>query len=333
MLNLVDLIKSFLSVGSVAGDESALAGHIAELARPCADGITTDRLGNLIIHKQGTGPRVMLCAHMDTTGLMVTHIDDKGFVRFANVGGLSPRDVMGAPVVFVGGARGVVCFEEKTELKDLKLSHGYIDIGADSRDKAAATVKVGDRARWAHQPFETGGTLVSPYLDDYAGCAILLQTLAHAEKTENDLYFVFSAQEEVGLRGARAAAFDIRPDWALAVDVTDTGDYPEPKRKNECRLGGGAAIKLMDTSVMCHPTVVRLLEDSARAAGIPYQYEVMEDGGTDAGAISLSRGGVPSGGVSIPTRYIHSPMEMAALADMEACAGLLAEAVKGTISV
>ena len=327
MLSMTELIKSLVEVGGVSGAEGALAERIAEIARPYADEVTSDALGNLIIHKKGGGPKLMLCAHMDTIGLMATHIDDKGFVRFAAVGGLSAYDVIFAPIVFESGARGAVYFEEKTERKDRTLSHGYIDVGADSCDRAR--VRIGERARFAGLPFETNGRLISPYLDDRAGCAVLLHTLARVEHLQNDLWFIFSSQEEVGPRGARTAAFTIQPDWALIVDVTDALDVPEPKVKNECRLGGGAAVKLMDDSAICHPAVVKHLEVCARAAGIPYQYEVLEDGGTDAGAISLSRGGVPTGGVSIPTRYIHTPAEMVDLSDLEACVALLCQAIKG----
>ncbi|MCL2747216.1 MAG: M20/M25/M40 family metallo-hydrolase [Oscillospiraceae bacterium] len=324
MMNLIQYIESFLRVGSVSGDEAALGRVLAEAARPYADEVYTDTLGNLIARKKADGPKLMLCAHMDTVGFLATHIDKEGFVRFAAVGGLCPLDIAGAPVVFTDGTRGVVRFEEKPGLKDLKLSHGYIDIGG----SAPSSVKTGDRARFCGQPFQTNGRLVSPYLDNYAGCAILLETLARMKDPQNDLWFVFTVQEEVGLRGARTAAFAIEPDLSLAVDVTDALDVPEPKLKNECRLGGGAAIKLMDSSVLCHPLAVKHLEQCARDGGIPHQYEILEDGGTDAGAVSLSRGGVPSGGVSIPTRYIHTAYEMADISDMASCVALLCAAAQ-----
>ncbi len=327
MFDTVKLMREFASISSVSGAETPLSGRIAELVTPLADEVFTDKLGNLIVRKKGRGQKIMLSAHADTIGMMATHIDDKGFIRFANIGGLCPLDIAGAPVVFQNGARGLVAYEDKVELKDLKINNCYIDIGADSKEEAAGLVSVGERARYAGQPFETSGKLVSPYMDDRIGCVILMQALQQCTAVENDLYFVFSVQEEVGLRGARTAAFAIEPDWALAVDVTDTGDYLEPKNKSEVRLGGGAAIKLFDRSLVCHPAVTKHLEHCARERGIAHQFEVLTAGGTDAGAIHLTRGGVPSGGVSVPTRYIHSPVEMVQLSDVAHCTALVVSAV------
>ena len=328
MQDIMQLVETFLKIGSVSGEEGVLAACIAELARPYADEVFTDTLGNLIVRKRACGPKLMLCAHMDTTGLLATHVDKSGFVRFAPVGGLSATDILGAAVVFSCGTGAVVHYEEKTKLPDLELSHFYIDAGAS--DCAASTVRVGDRARFAGAAFETNGRLVSPYLDNYAGCAVLLRTLALVQEPKNDLCFVFSVQEEVGLRGARTSAFAIEPDWALVVDVTNALDIPEPSYKNECRLGGGPAVKLMDSSVVCHPGVVKHLEECAGNRGIAFQYDILEEGGTDAGAISLSGAGVPAGGVSIPTRYIHTAHEMADLSDISSCVSLLCAAMQAT---
>ncbi len=328
MLTVIQLLQELTRFGSVSGDEGALATHLAALAAPLADEITTDTLGNLIVHKKGNGRKVMLSAHMDTIGLIVTHIDDNGFLRFAGVGGVHADVLAGVSVVFANGARGLLSREEKTDLKDLNLSHCFIDIGAGSREEAARLVSIGDRAFFWGEPFETNGRIVSPYLDNRIGCVVLLMTLARVKDIQNDLYFVFSVQEEVGLRGARTSAFSIDPDWALAVDVTSTGDCPEVKHNSEVKLGGGAAIKLMDRSVISHPVVVRHLEAVAKEGGIAHQYDVLQAGGTDVGAIHQSRGGVPSGGISIPTRYIHTPTEMALLADVEACVSLLTAALE-----
>ncbi len=172
-----------------------------------------------------------------------------------------------------------------------------------------------------------GDTLIAPYMDNRIGCAALLIALSQIEKTENDLYFVFSVQEEVGLRGAKTAAYAIDPDLGIAVDVTDTGDVPDMKYGMAVKLGEGPTVKLLDSSVICAPEVVALLNDTAKACAIPVQQEVLRAGGTDAGAIQLTRGGVPSGGVSIPTRYIHSACEMVSLTDVENAARLIAAAV------
>ena len=328
MLKIPDLIRTFQSIGSVSGNETSLAECISELARPYADEISSDRLGNLIVRKKGTGAKVMLYAHMDTPGLLATHIDDKGFVRFAAIGKLSPCNLSGAAVVFENGTRGVVSFEEKTNLEDLMLSHGYVDIGADSHGQAATLVGIGERARYDAVSFEANGKVIAPYLDAYAGCSVLLKTLAGLDRADNDLYFVFAAQEEAGQRGAGPAAFAIDPDWALAVGTSPSSDVPEPKRKTASRLGAGPSIRLMDTSFVCHPDVVKRLEHSARTADILCQTEILDSGFTGAGPVSLSRSGVPTGLLSIPVRYLRTPAEMAALSDMEACAALLHTTLK-----
>ncbi|MDR3208074.1 MAG: M20/M25/M40 family metallo-hydrolase [Oscillospiraceae bacterium] len=328
MLDIVSLLKDWQGIGSVSGAEGALGARIAALAAPYADEITTDALGNLIVRQKGDGPRVMLSAHMDAVGLMATHIDEAGFVRCALIGAASRRGLTGAPVRFDSGVLGVVAYDEKVALKDRKAEHFYIDVGAADRAEALTRVAVGDRASYAGGLFEMGGGYVAgPYLDDRLGCAVLLQALSRTRGAPHDLYFVFSVQEEVGCRGARTAAFAIDPAWALAVDVTGAGDVPEALGKGHCRLGGGAAVKLMDGSMIAHPTVVRHLEETAQAEGVRWQSVAASAGGTDAGPIHLSRGGVPSGGVGIPLRYTHSPTEVAALADADAAAALVTAAV------
>jgi len=325
MLDLFETIKKLAAIHSPSGSETAVAEAIADIAAPYADEITRDTLGNLIIRRKGAegGKKIMISAHMDSIGMIVTHIDDKGFLRFSNIGGLTPAVLLNVPVKFADGTRGVISKDGKAELKDLKLHHLYIDIGAKSREEAQRYVKVSDTAVYATETYRAGDTIVSPYLDDRIACVVLLMALQSIKETKNDLYFVFSAQEELGLRGARTAAFQIEPDIGIAVDVTGTGDTPEPKSHMDCALGKGAAIKIMDGSLVCSPAMVKAFEITAKQNDIPYQFEVLEQGGTDAGAIQLTKRGAHSAAISIPTRYVHTPQEMCSEQDVKSAAALL----------
>ena len=214
--------------------------------------------------------------------------------------------------------------EEKAEFDKLSLDQCYLDIGAADAQQAQGLVQVGDMAVYAGPTFRSGDHVVSPYLDDRAACAVLISALEQIEQAPNDLYFVFSVQEEVGCRGAKTAAWTIEPDYGLAIDVTDVDDTPGSKKDGTTRLGAGAGIKLMDHSVISHPLVVEKLQQAAHKHHIPVQGDIMRAGGTDAGSIHLSRDGVPSGGISIPCRHVHTPTEIASLKDLEACVRLVA---------
>ena len=323
-MDILNILNRLNACHSPSGEEGAAAAVIRALAAPYVDEITTDTLGCLICHKKGRGKRIMFAAHMDSIGFVVTHIDEGGFLRFGAVGGLAAHEVLGAPVRFAGGVRGVVALEGKAEAKDMKLDNLYIDVGAKDRAEAGTMVRVGDTAVYDTAIFTSGSRVFSPYLDDRIACAALLLAMERLGETDNDLYFVFTAQEEVGIRGARTAAYGIDPDYGIALDVTDSDDIPEPEHLCSALAGKGAAVKVMDSSVICHPAVVKELEELAAAEGIPVQREVLKAGGTDAGAIHQSRAGVYTGGISIPTRYIHTPLEMADLGDVEACANLAA---------
>lgn len=323
-MDILAIMQKLNACHGPSGCESQVAAAIAELARPYVDEITTDALGNLICHKKGSGPKVMFAAHMDSIGCIVTHIDEQGYLRFGQVGGLSAHDLPGTPVRFANGTRGVIAVQGKVEPKDWKLDHLYIDVGAKDRAEARTMVQVGDMAVFDTVPFVSGRKLFSPYLDDRIACVILLSAMERIKHSDNDLYFVFTVQEEVGLRGARTAAYGIDPDYGIAVDVTDSDDIPDAPHECSSVAGKGAAIKVMDSSVICHPVVVNQLKELAQARNIPFQMDVLRFGGTDAGAIHQSRAGVYTGGISVASRYIHTPMEMADLDDIEACAALAA---------
>ncbi|MBC5735817.1 M42 family metallopeptidase [Lawsonibacter faecis] len=323
----MDTLKTLQTINAChgpAGDESSVADAIEKLAAPYADKIKRDVMGNLIVRKKGSGPKVMFAAHMDSIGFIVTHIDEKGFLRFGKVGGLRPNSCVHTPVRFKNGVRGVVSLDCGVEPKDMTLEDLYIDVGAKSREEAQGLVRIGDTAVFDGPAFSAGDRLVSPYMDDRIACVVLLKALEMLGKSDNDLYFVFTVQEELGLRGAKTAAYGIDPDYGVAVDVTWSDDELNPRHRGSSTAGGGASIKVMDGSVICHPQMVKRLEELALAREIPYQMDVIRQGGTDAGSIHLTRSGVYTGGVSIPCRYMHSPVEMVDARDVEACAGLVA---------
>ena len=323
-MELFEMLCRLSETHGPAGDEANIRETIAELAKPFADEISRDALGNLIVRKKGSGAKVMFAAHMDSIGFIVTHIEKEGFLRVGRLGGIRPKEAAYTPVRFKNGVRGVIVPEEKAEFGKLKLDECYIDIGAADREEAASMVQVGDTAVFDSPRFRTGTKAVMPYMDNRVACAILLSALERMNPSENDVYFVFTVQEEVGLRGARTAAYAIEPDYGIAVDVTDVDDTPGSEKSGTVQLGKGAAVKLMDASVICHPEVVGKLEEAAKGADIPTQRDILRAGGTDAGAIHVSRMGVRSGGISIPCRYIHSPVEMVDLRDVEHCAKLAA---------
>ena len=323
-----ELIQTLCQTFGPSGYEEKVAEVIKGLLKGKVDEIRTDALGNLIAVKKGNGKKIMLAAHMDEIGVIISYIDDKGFLRFGNVGGVYAHVALGQRVVFESGLVGVVWYEENLDsMKDLKLDKMFIDIGTTSREETEKLVKVGDLAVFTAPTVEQNGIIISKALDDRIGCAVLVQTALNAPETDNEIYYVFTAQEEVGLRGARTAAYGILPDMALAVDVTDMGDIPNCKPM-AVKMGHGPTIKIKDSSVMCHPEVIKKLTEAAQKEGIPYQNEVLLAGGTDAGSIHITAGGIPSGGVSLATRYIHDTAEMIALKDVENAVRLLEAFVK-----
>ncbi len=314
----MELLKKLTQCNAPSGHEGAITEILKTVLDGTADEIYTDNMGNLVAHKKGSGKKIMFAAHCDEIGVIVTFIDENGFLRFSDVGGLYTKYLAGRRVIFKNGTIGVIGTEPKNDKNT--LTKMFIDIGVKNREDAQKSVSIGDMASFTGEFCEQGEFVVSKALDNRAGCYILIEALKQI-KSENDLYFVFTTQEEVGLRGARTAAYSIAPEYAIAVDVTDTGDTPEAD-KMAVKLGLGAAVKVMDYSVICNAEVREKLIRLAKDHGVKYQLEIMKDGGTDAGVMQYARGGVKAGGISLPTRYIHSPAEMAAKSDIADCISL-----------
>lgn len=331
-MDMIQTLSTLAAAFGPSGGEKAVADVIAELARPYCHDIRQDVMGNLFCHRKGKGPKLMFAAHMDSIGLVVTHIEEKGVLRVGTVGGVPLSKVLYAPVRFQNGRMGTVGVDEGTELARLKLSHLFVDIGAASREEAEGLIHVGDMAVYGGQTFEAQGRMVSPYMDNRISCLVLLMAMEAmgpaGEEEENDLYFVFTTQEEVGCRGAKPAAWSISPDYGIAVDVTRADCEMGSKHGGSSVLGGGAAVKVMDQSVICHPQMVEKLMALAAAHNIKAQRDVITAGGTDAGPMHMNGVGVYTGGISIPCRYIHTPTEMVDRGDVQACAQLVAAFAK-----
>jgi endoglucanase len=323
-----ELIRKLTETYGPSGAEDRIRAVIRTEVEPLADELRVDALGSLIVRKgSGKGKRIALAAHMDEIGVMVTYVDEKGFARFTRVGGVGPITCVGSRVTFADGTVGVVDVEEKrTNVSKIpKFEQLYIDVGATSRDDCP--VDVGDVGVFV-RPFVSQGTrLISKAMDDRIGCAVLIETLRRLKSTSHDLYFVFSVQEEVGVRGARTSAYGIDPDLAIAVDVTTTGDKPE-SHPMAVELGKGPAIKVQDGGMIAHPEVKDLMVQQAKKAKIPYQLEVLVGGSTDASAMQLTRAGVPAGCISIPCRHVHTPSEMVDERDVENSVKLLLEVLR-----
>ena len=316
---MLDRIKELVSKNGVSGNETAVCEYIRREITPLADKVYTDVLGNLVAVKRGSGKRIMVMAHTDEIGLVATYVDDNGFVRVAAVGGVGATDFKNCHVTFENGVRGVFTTEKR---KDMKVSDFYVDIGAADRDSALEMIDIGMTARFDADTFETYTTIVSKALDDRVGCYILMETMRRIAKTDNELYFVFTSQEEVGLRGAKVSGFDITPDIAIAVDVTLSADTPD-NEAHGCKLHGGAAIKMRDASAIASREVVSALEAVAAEKGIKTQRDVLQAGGTDIGAVQTVGRGALVGGISVPVRNVHTVSETASKADITACIDLL----------
>jgi putative aminopeptidase FrvX len=329
-----ELIQKLVEAVGPSGYEAVVREIVRAEIAGLVDDIQVDALGNLIARKGTRGPggmRIMLSGHMDEIGVIATHIDEKGFVRFTTIGGVSPATCIGGRVKFLDGTRGLIAMERLESPDRLPgFEQLYIDVGAASRE--TCPVKVGGVAAFDRPYVELNGRLVSKAMDDRIAVAVMIQALKELKNSPNELYFVFSTQEEVGLRGATTAAYGVDPELAVAVDVTRTGDTPKGI-KMEVALGKGPAVKVRDSGMLADPRVVRWMVQTAEQAGIAYQLEVLEGGTTDARAIQLTRAGVPAGCLSIPTRYIHSPSEMVDYQDVLQSVRLLVELISRPVQL
>ena len=309
-----------------SGHEANVRAIVQAEVESLADELRVDALGNLIVRKRPSNAgkdtkKIMIAAHMDEIGIIVSHVDENGFVRFSSIGGVFGRYILGSRVQFLNGIKGVVGYDRLEKFNELPaMDKIYIDVGATS--KKDCPVKVGDVAAFDRPFIELGDRLVAKSMDDRVGVLVAIETLRALKSTPHDVYFVFTTQEEVGVRGAATSAHGIDPDVGIAIDVTPSGDTPNAM-KMEMTLGNGPCIKIQDVSLIADPRIVQWMIRTAEKNKIPYQREVLLVGGTDARAIQITRAGVPVGCISIPVRYVHSPSEMVDYSDVQNSVKLL----------
>ncbi len=316
------LVKELVSLGAPSGFEDAVREFIQKNA--AADEIYTDSIGNLICHKKGNGKKIMVSAHMDEVGLIITEITDSGFLKFATLGGIETA-VLCSKKVLIGDSKipGIISakaihLQKGDEVTSpLKIKDLCIDIGAKDKESAKKIVGLGDYAVFDGEYTEFGNNLAkSKALDDRVGCAILLELMK--EDYDNDIYFVFSVQEEVGLRGATVAAYNIKPDLALVIEGTTCSDVYGSKPHNYVTdLGGGAVMTAMDRVAISDKEYYDFIMKTAEDNNIKLQIKRTGMGGTDAGAIQRSCAGVKTAVLAVPCRYIHSPVSVMNLDDVE----------------
>lgn len=331
----LDLLSELTNATGIASREDNVRKVVIREMKPLVDELTVDALGNVIGVRHGGGPTVMVSAHMDEIGFLVRYIDDKGYIRLQPVGGFDPRVLVAQRVRIETRTGGVVSgvlqpgvkpihLMAPNESKDLKLEDLFVDIGLPG-DQVKATVSVGDMVTLDRPLAQYGDTVSSKALDDRCGVYVMIEALRAMTSSEANVVAVASTQEEVGLRGATVASFAIEPDIAVALDVTIAADIPgTPDDTAVTRLRDGVAIKVFDSSHISNPRLVEHMRDLAERNDIPHQMELLPRGGTDAGAMQRARAGAAAITLSVPTRYVHSVNEMAAIADIDATVALLA---------
>ena len=330
------LLQTLTETFGPSGYEDEVRKIVRREVDALADEVRVDTLGNLIARKrpakltQAT-KKVMIAAHMDEIGVIVNHVDENGFVRFSPIGGVFRRYVLGGRVRFLNGTQGVIGFDRLDNVNELPtLDKVYIDVGASSPKDCP--VKVGDVAAFDRPYTELGNRLVAKSMDNRVGVLVAIETLRALKSSPYDLYFVFTTQEEVGVRGAVTSAYGVDPDIGIALDICPTGDTPHAQRM-EMALGKGPCIKIQDMGMIADPRVVQWMIRTAEKNRIPYQREVLLIGGTDARAIQATRAGVPAGCISIPARYVHSPSEMVDYSDVQNAVKLLTALLRTQIDL
>ncbi len=341
-MSLAKNLERLSNANGVAGREDEVRNLMVELLKPYADEVTVDRLENVIAVKKGKKKslKVMLAAHMDEVGLMVKTITKDGFLQFTKMGGIDDRvllaqkvKVLAEKAVLPGvvGAKPPHIQKEEERKKIVPYDEMFIDVGASDREDAKSMgVKVGDPVAFNVQYVKTGKeTALGKAFDDRAGCAIMIEVFKELKETDCTVFAVGTIQEELGLRGAGAAAFGLDPDVGLALDVTFTGDVPGVREfDTTVRMGKGPALTVTDSGLVTHPKILRWLMETANQNSIEYQLETGLMGTTDAARMSLTRQGIPSGTISIPARYIHSPAGFISFKDLENSTKLATLAVK-----
>ncbi len=327
------LLKELCSLCAPSGWEDEARKFILENI-PAGE-VTVDTMGNVIVHKKGKGKKIMVAAHMDEVGFIVSGFTDEGFVRFKTVGGILTTVLVSKKVVLgekkvpgIISAKAVHLQKRDEREKLIPMSELYIDIGAKNKEEAQKLLDLGDYGTFDGEYTEFGDGLVkSKALDDRVGCAVLLELMRNEYK--NDMYFVFTVQEEVGLRGAMIAANRIRPDLALVIEGTTCSDvYGTKPHETVTNIGGGAVMTAMDRAAVSDREYFELIKAVAARENIPLQIKRTSMGGTDAGSIQRSGGGTKTAVLAVPCRYIHSPVSVMSKKDFDSVGRLAAAVLK-----
>lgn len=329
MSDLIALVTELCNLNGVSGDEERVRQCIEGKVKPLATTIETDALGNLIVFKKGKvqpKEKMMICAHMDEVGLIVTDITDSGYLKFAFVGGVDRRVTIGKFVVLgdekISGLIGLKAYHmvsAEEEKKTPKTEALYIDIGASSREEAEKLVPLGTYGAFTGKAEAFSDSLYKgKALDDRLGCAIMIKLLE--EDLPFDITFVFTTMEEVGLRGAFGASFAVTPDIALILETTTAADLPEiPAHKQVCHVGKGPVICHMDGGTIYDRSLFELLRATAMTSRIPWQMKEYLAGGNDSRAVQRTKSGVKVAGISAPVRYLHAPTSVGSVVDFQQC--------------
>ena len=326
---LIDLLRKLSEAYGPPGYEDEIRQIMIKELEKVADEVYVDNLGNVIAVRKGNSPKIMLTAHMDEVALLITHIDKNGFLRFHVLGGIDPRVLYSQEVVikteneFVNGYIGakpphLLKPEERKKVPD--IDQLFIDIGASSKEEVEKLgVSVGSTATFVPRFKELkNNRVMGKAFDDRAGCTALIEVMRKIRNSPCTVYAVATVQEEVGLRGARTATWQVEPDIGLAIEGTTSSDTPgTPEHLTSTKVGQGPAITIADKSMVTHPKILRRLIETAKENNIPFQFKRTVSGGTDAGSIHLTKKGIPAGVVSVPCRYIHSPLSILDLNDLE----------------
>jgi len=341
LLSLNENLEKLSNACGVTGREEEVRKLLVKLLKPHVDEIIVDKLENVIAVKKGkkSSPKVMIAAHMDEVGLMVKNVTKEGFVKFAKMGGIDDRILLAQTVAVHtkdGPLQGIIGSKPPHIQKDderkkvVTYDNLFIDVGAENlKDANRMGVKVGDPISFDVKYAKLSNDVVAgKAFDDRVGCAIMIEALKQLGSTDCTIYAVGTVQEEVGLRGAATATFGVDPDIGIALDVTVAGDVPGVSEfDTNVKMGKGPVLTVADSGLITHPKVLRLLLDTAEENKIDYQLETGLPGATDAARMSLTRQGVPSGTVSVATRYIHSPVGILSLKDAENSAKLTAAVI------
>lgn len=336
----IELLKRICETPGAPGFEKEIRNLVINEVKPYVDELEVDNLGNVFAIKKAASPaekKVMVAAHLDEIGFIVTHIEEGGFIRFHTLGGFDPKTLTAQRVKIHGrqiipgvmGAKPIHVMSQEERTKIPKSTDYFIDTGL-SREELEKYVKIGDPITWERELVEMGDCVNCKSIDNRVSVFILIETLKKLKNVPFDVYGVFTVQEEVGLRGASVSAHQINPDFGIALDTTIAYDVPGAQEHEKItRLGKGAAIKVMDSSVICDYRMVQFLQQTADKNNIPWQPEILTAGGTDtAGVQRMGKNGAISGAISIPTRHLHQVIEMAHKADINYCISLLEKSLE-----